>query len=483
MDGHPPDEQRAPRESSRPETESGQNDRPEGDDGSYRNGQQQRSSEVVEAGAAEPIFESPIFDSVPAPSPDDECITLSDDDFLPAADDAQPRPPETARCLQCGRFTPARLSRCQFCGSRIADAVRPVRPPGPGLPESLAWIFGIVAVQVAASVAVSLGLIVLFGLSIGLNELRQTLRTSQRVVELMSDQVVPLFGGVQAIMVPTAILAVWFRLGRQPRRRLPLEPVGAGHIVLTGLLLLFLIPFSSQLLIITTGVWNRLIESLPGLAELESQGSLRNVESLAERGSLPFLLIAIAIAPAVWEELVFRGLIGRGLVARLGLVWGVAVTAVLFSMIHLFPPQVIALFPLAVALHVAYLATRSIWVPIAIHLINNAVGVVMIKALQSHPQVAAQVENYTPPAELVIALGCQVIIVMWLMWRTRVQYVLPDGTVWDPGYVTTDVPPKELGARRERLRVGVRALIPVAAGAVLLALAFGSLAFRHHWAS
>ena len=40
--------------------------------------------------------------------------------------------------------------------------------------------------------------------------------------------------------------------------------------------------------------------------------------------------------------------------------------------------------------------------------------------------------------------------ILTLFWQTRVQYVLSDGSIWNPGYVTACAPPPELGARPVR---------------------------------
>ena len=45
----------------------------------------------------------------------------------------------------------------------------------------------------------------------------------------------------------------------------------------------------------------------------------------------------------------------------------------------------------------------------------------------------------TASAATVTAIGL-------LLWQTRVQYQLPDGSYWSPGYASAEVPPADSGA-------------------------------------
>ncbi len=65
------------------------------------------------------------------------------------------------------------------------------------------------------------------------------------------------------------------------------------------------------------------------------------------------LIVAFAVAPALGEELVFRGVIGRGLIARWGLPAGVLITSVMFAAIHVHPAHVVGVIPVGIAMHFA----------------------------------------------------------------------------------------------------------------------------------
>jgi len=93
----------------------------------------------------------------------------------------------------------------------------------------------------------------------------------------------------------------------------------------------------------------------------------------------PILIVAMALGPAVGEELIFRGMIGRRLVTRWGPYWGTFFAAAVFSAAHISPAHAIATFPVAVLLQLLYLQTKTIWVPILVHFGNNLLAVTMVR--------------------------------------------------------------------------------------------------------
>jgi membrane protease YdiL (CAAX protease family) len=91
------------------------------------------------------------------------------------------------------------------------------------------------------------------------------------------------------------------------------------------------------------------------------------------------VLSLVVIAPIV-EEIVFRGLLFGALAGRLGVLGSAIVTALLFGAVHGDP----VLFPSLAAIGfigaLAYAATGNLWVSVALHAANNALGAVFIVA-------------------------------------------------------------------------------------------------------
>lgn len=95
--------------------------------------------------------------------------------------------------------------------------------------------------------------------------------------------------------------------------------------------------------------------------------------------SYPVLIVAMALAPAVAEELVFRGVLGRRLVQRCGTLWGVVLTSCCFALVHGSPPHALATLPVAFLLHFLYLQTGTIWTPVLVHFCNNLLAISMVR--------------------------------------------------------------------------------------------------------
>jgi hypothetical protein len=170
------------------------------------------------------------------------------------------------------------------------------------------------------------------------------------------------------------------------------------------------------------------------------------VQQLAQTASLPVLLLIIAVMPAIAEELVFRGVIGRGLVARWGIVPGVLITSCLFAAVHFHPAHALAVVPLGIAMHLVYLATRSFWAPVLLHFLNNAWATAATK------MAAADAANAADPQAspvLLLASVTAVVVLAALLYRTRTRYVRDDGQEWDPGYFTVEAPPATEALRRD----------------------------------
>lgn len=114
-----------------------------------------------------------------------------------------------------------------------------------------------------------------------------------------------------------------------------------------------------------------------------------NTEGIAEldadRSYVIALLITAVVAAPIVEEMVFRGVVMRGLLARLGIVLTIALQAVLFGLAHVDPVRgvgniglVLILSGVGVALGVAAFLLRRIGPVIIAHAIFNGVVLALV---------------------------------------------------------------------------------------------------------
>ena len=102
------------------------------------------------------------------------------------------------------------------------------------------------------------------------------------------------------------------------------------------------------------------------------------IESVYQTAQVPGLLfVAVVIVAPIFEELWFRGFMFKGIQAsRLGTTGAIVVSAAIWAGIHLqYNAYVMAvIFGLGLLLGTARVRTRSIYVPIAMHGLNNLIA-------------------------------------------------------------------------------------------------------------
>jgi sodium transport system permease protein len=95
------------------------------------------------------------------------------------------------------------------------------------------------------------------------------------------------------------------------------------------------------------------------------------------QGGLPLVLLCIAIAPGICEELLFRGPLLAGLRTGLGPVGAVLVSAFLFAVFHLDPYRFLPQFGVGVVLAVLTLRSGSLVPGMIVHALHNAGAVLL----------------------------------------------------------------------------------------------------------
>ena len=86
------------------------------------------------------------------------------------------------------------------------------------------------------------------------------------------------------------------------------------------------------------------------------------------------LLIGGAFIGPICEEIIFRGVILEGLAKKYSPTKAIIFSALIFGLIHMQPLQVIGAFFAGLILGWIYLKTQSLWIVIALHVINNFIA-------------------------------------------------------------------------------------------------------------
>ena len=314
-----------------------------------------------------------------------------------------------------------------------------VSPPGPGLPGAMFLTIGVVVVHIFGSIVTAVVLLIATAITTSQLDARVLLRD---VAENSGSVLIA--GEMLIFLAFVAVLAIG-QFGIRLPQRLGLTRLSKSHFVLILCLAMPISLACGRLHVWCVAIWDHIASYIPLSTELEQFSTAEAIKNLAETTSLPALLLLLAVAPALGEELVFRGIIGRGLVARWGTKMGVLLTSILFAAVHVHPAHAVALIPLAVLMHVVYLATRTIWGPVLLHFLNNALAAVFLKA--SAPAVAGAVpDDASLPISVVFFAALSVAALGRLIWQTRIQYRLADGTTWSPGYDTAELPPRGTAA-------------------------------------
>jgi uncharacterized protein len=130
-------------------------------------------------------------------------------------------------------------------------------------------------------------------------------------------------------------------------------------------------------------------------------------------------VLIIALAPAIFEELIFRGVLQQLLVKWTRIPWlGILITSVLFSVIHSSYYGFLSRAALGLILGYLFYYSKSIWLPIIAHFFNNAFAVTAMYLMNKQGGLtAAKMDERFPIWYGVLALA--VIIALFIAYRNE----------------------------------------------------------------
>ena len=234
-----------------------------------------------------------------------------------------------------------------------------------------------------------------------------------------------LFSAVGLFVVPP--LTYGLVASKKPFEKLSLATLNKPlNYLYIFILMVMLTPFLSWIIEINA---NMVLPDFLSGVEQWMRESERKAENLTKAfltfngvGSLIYMMIVVAVVPAIGEELLFRGVLQKIMIA-----WtknphiGIWITAFLFSALHM---QFFGFFPrmlLGALFGYLFLWSKSLWLPILGHFINN--GTVVI-ASYLYPELVNN-EAATPfgeGSESLMTYSFSFILsaaILFLIWRVN----------------------------------------------------------------
>jgi membrane protease YdiL (CAAX protease family) len=316
--------------------------------------------------------------------------------------------------------------------------------PHPGFWWACLWCLGFILVtQVFAALLgllLALAIVVVEGLLAGEGNPFKAANFAQRFTHVAVQ--VAMFVAELAV-VGVSWLVLRLVVGRDWPRRVALRRPGLTHLVLV------LIGFPAMVLL-ANGAYEvlRKVLHVPSISDLGLPGMEEMVKQFATWPAA-FAVLVIGLGPGIGEELWCRAFLGRGLVGRYGPIVGVLLTSFFFGLIHIDPAQGTMAVLMGLWLHYVYLTSRSLWLPMLLHFLNNSFAVLAprIESLQQLDEAPGAISNwiFVGSALLLAAVG-------WALYQSRARLV-PDaeeGLIpfrWQPAYPGVEYPPPESGTR------------------------------------
>ncbi len=95
------------------------------------------------------------------------------------------------------------------------------------------------------------------------------------------------------------------------------------------------------------------------------------------------LMLSVAVIAPIYEEVIFRGILLKGMANKVDPKLALIFSALFFALVHMNIPQGINAFLLGLIIGAIYLNTGSIYLCIFAHFINNSLGITISGAFQS----------------------------------------------------------------------------------------------------
>ncbi len=337
---------------------------------------------------------------------------------------------------------------------------QPPRWPHPNFWWSLLWcllfmfITQIPGAVVAALVAVGLAVVApeQFPLR-GLTNQATLLKSEAMSVGLAVGMSI-----IELTVVGFSLLVIRLVVGPDWRRQLAVRRPSVPH----ALLVLASLPALMLLGNVAYSILKNFLH-LPSLSDF-GFGGMEEMVEVATNWPWGFAVLVIGLGPGIGEELWCRGFLGRGLVGNYGVLVGVLATSFFFGLIHLDPCQGTMAMMMGLWLHFVYLTTRSLWLPMLLHFLNNSLSVLGSRV--PHLELLDAKPNDIP-LFVYAAAGLLLAAAAYALYQSRahLEANTPDQLfLWRPAYEGVEYPPADSGTHVVHPMPSILALALVSGG-------------------
>jgi len=127
---------------------------------------------------------------------------------------------------------------------------------------------------------------------------------------------------------------------------------------------------------------------------------------------LSIALLAVAVVPAIVEELFFRATLQKTIIEWSGKpMLSIVITAIIFSAFHFSYFGFLSRMSLGIILGIIYFYTKTIWMPMLMHFINNGIGITILYFVRNNPKkMDAVIDGNLPYYWVVVALFVIIIL-------------------------------------------------------------------------
>lgn len=214
--------------------------------------------------------------------------------------------------------------------------------------------------------------------------------------------------------------------------------------------------------------------------KFQMEGTTEAILAMVKDAPWGLAIFAVAVTPGICEEVFCRGFLGQGLSGRYRTFAVVGIVSFLFGCMHADPQQGVGAMCLGIAIHFAYVATRSLPVAMLVHFANNGLAVLHVNTHTPFAGVLDPLEHVMKNSPLLFIVSTVAVFtaVSYALYQTRCKLapVDPDLPAWEPeGVSGVELPPMNSGTivTHDPLSVSSAAAVLVTAIGFGLVLAFG----------